>query len=189
MRRPGLFHPSFRRQKEVMIVRTPDLLSLEIEQQILFRRHCEDWLQYDIAVSGKSFPIGGLIPIAIKLGAMGEAMLQGFELLINESIEYWFKDRKVNRKGPTHSVLLLKKTSGRAIFPSWATSEQVSVREVEAEPDTIRDNDETTLQQRGIKASGERISSSSDPDVQNHVKARRHKAASKMYLGECRGKT
>ncbi|RGP53838.1 arrestin-related trafficking adapter 3 [Fusarium sporotrichioides] len=197
MRRPGLFHPSFRRQKEVMIVRTPDQLSLEMVQPILFRRHCEDWLQYDITVSGKSFPIGGLIPIAIKLGAMDEAILQGFELLVNESIEYWFKDRKVNRKGPTHSVLLLKKTGGRAIFPLWTTSEQVSVREVKAEADTIHDTDETTLQQRGIKASGERISSSSGTETEDitannsdgNSTARRYKAASKMYLGECRGKT
>ncbi|PTD08591.1 hypothetical protein FCULG_00011215 [Fusarium culmorum] len=158
--RPGLFHNNIRAKKEVTFVRSPDPLSLEMVQSIPFHRHSHDWLQYDIVVSGKSFPIGSQISIAMKLGPLENTTLHGFEFLINESIEYWFRENKINRKGLTRSVLLLKSTAGRAIIPSWTSAGQVSVHEAEAKSGPIHDDGDTVPRHDSVKASGAAASTS-----------------------------
>lgn len=65
--RAGAFKPNLHGSKEVPIVRLPDQMSLETVEPISISRHWEDQLHYDIIISGKSFPIGGRIPIAFKL--------------------------------------------------------------------------------------------------------------------------
>ncbi|WXC67376.1 hypothetical protein SNK03_013167 [Fusarium graminearum] len=158
--RPGLFHNNIRAKKEVTFVRSPDPLSLEMVQPMPFHRHSDDWLQYDIVISGRSFPIGSQISIAMKLGPLDNTMLHGFEFLINESIEYWFRENKINRKGLTRSVLLLKSTAGRAIIPSWTSAGQVSVHEAEAKSGPIHDDGDTVPRHDSVKASGTAASTS-----------------------------
>ncbi|UZP38809.1 hypothetical protein NXS19_006625 [Fusarium pseudograminearum] len=158
--RPGLFHNNVRAKKEVTFVRSPDPLSLEMVQQIPFHRHSHDWLQYDIVVSGRSFPIGSQISIAMKLGPLDNTTLYGFDFLINESIEYWFRENKINRKGLTRSVLLLNSTAGRAIIPSWTSAGQVSVHEAEAKSGPIHDDGDTAPRHDSVKSSGTAASTS-----------------------------
>ncbi|CEI41689.1 unnamed protein product [Fusarium venenatum] len=153
--RSGLFHHTLRGQKEVTFVRTPDPLSLEMIQPIPLRCHGDNWLQYDIVVSGRSFPIGSPIQIAMKVRPTEGNMVQGFELLINESIEYWFNNKKVNRKGPTRSILLVKTTAERVIIPTWTIAGQVSVHNSESEHELIHQNQDSALQHESIKTSGE----------------------------------
>ncbi|KAH7148126.1 hypothetical protein DER46DRAFT_672218 [Fusarium sp. MPI-SDFR-AT-0072] len=156
--RAGMFNTNLRGRKEVTLVRIPDPLSLEMMQPILFSRQWEDFLYYDIIVGGRSFPIGSMIPIFLRLGPLDKVQVHGFDVLVTESIEYTSNNKKVIKRPPSRTVLLLKKTAEKAIFPSWATSGLVTVRDGEFTPEPRNETCEMAAEQRSVEASGERIS-------------------------------
>ncbi|KAL5611297.1 hypothetical protein FOBRF1_007414 [Fusarium oxysporum] len=156
--RAGIFNTNLRGRKEVTLVRIPDPLSLETMQPILFSRQWEDCLYYDIIVGGRSFPIGSMIPIFLRLGPLDKVQVHGFEVLVTESIEYSSNNKKVTKRTPSRTVLLLKKTAEKAIFPSWATSGLVTVRDGEFTPEPRNETCEMAAEQRVVEASGERAS-------------------------------
>jgi hypothetical protein len=151
-----MFNTNLRGRKEVTLVRIPDPLSLETMQPILFSRQWEDFLYYDIIVGGRSFPIGSMIPIFLRLGPLDKVQVHGFEVLVTESIEYSSNNKKVIKRTPSRTVLLLKKTAEKAIFPSWATSGLVRVRDGEFTPEPRNETCEMATEQRSAEASGER---------------------------------
>ncbi|KAF5718734.1 Arrestin-related trafficking adapter 3 [Fusarium mundagurra] len=175
--RPGMFNTNLCGRKEVTLVRIPDPLSLETMQSVLFSRQWEDCLYYDISLGGTSFPIGSMIPIFLRLRPLDKVQVHGFEVLVIESIEYSSNDKKVTKKPPSRTVLLLKKTAKKAIFPSWATSGLVIVRDGEFTPEPRNETCEMAAEQRIVEASGERTSAvsvterrdslliNSDPDL------------------------
>ncbi|KAF4949852.1 hypothetical protein FGADI_8596 [Fusarium gaditjirri] len=154
--RAGMFNTNLRGRKEVTLVRIPDPLSLETIQPILFSRQWEDFLYYDIIVGGRSFPIGSMIPIFIRLGPLDKVQVHGFEVLVTESIEYSSNNKKIIKRPPSRTVLLLKKTAEKAIFPPWATSGLVTVRDGEFSPEPRNETCEMAAEQRSVEASGER---------------------------------
>ncbi|KAG5804775.1 hypothetical protein H9Q74_009811 [Fusarium xylarioides] len=154
----GMFNSNLCGRKEVTLVRIPDPLSLETMQPILFSRQWEDFLYYDISLGGTSFPIGSMIPIFLRLGPLDKVQVHGFEVLVTESIEYSSNNNKVTKKPPCRTVLLLKKTAKKAIFPSWATSGLVIVRDGEFTPEPRNETCEMAAEQRIVEASGERTS-------------------------------
>ncbi|KAJ4031246.1 hypothetical protein NW761_013313 [Fusarium oxysporum] len=154
--RAGMFNTNLRGRKEVTLVRIPDPLSLETMQPILFSRQWEEFLYYDIIVGGRSFPIGSMIPIFLRLGPLDKVQVHGFEVLVTESIEYSSNNKKVIKRTPSRTVLLLKKTAEKAIFPSWATSGLVTVRDGEFTPEPRNETCEMATEQRSAEASGER---------------------------------
>lgn len=123
--RAGAFKPTLHGTKEVSIVRIPDQLSLETSEPISISRQWEDQLHYDIIISGKSFPIGGKIPIAFKLTPLAKVQLHKLKVYVTESIEYWTNDHRVTRKDPGRKILLLEKAAGRGdtLGPQFAGSE------------------------------------------------------------------
>jgi hypothetical protein len=151
--RAGIFNTTLYGRKEVTLVRVPDPLSLETMQPIFFSRRCEDWLHYDIIISGRSFPIGSFIPIFISLRPMEKVKVHGFEMLVTESIEYWSDNRKATRKSAVHSVLLLSKKGEKTVFPSWATSSLLTVRHNEFTPEPRNDSREMATEQGTVKIS------------------------------------
>ncbi|EXL90932.1 hypothetical protein NOF04DRAFT_19264 [Fusarium oxysporum II5] len=154
--RAGMFNTNLRGRKEVTLVRIPDPLSLETMQPILFSRQWEEFLYYDIIIGGRSFPIGSMIPIFLRLGPLDKVQVHGFEVLVTESIEYSSNNKKVIKRTPSRTVLLLKKTAEKAIFPSWATSGLVTVRDGEFTPEPRNETCEMATEQRSAEASGER---------------------------------
>ncbi|KAJ9414752.1 hypothetical protein QL093DRAFT_2627754 [Fusarium oxysporum] len=105
---------------------------------------------------GRSFPIGSMIPIFLRLGPLDKVQVHGFEVLVTESIEYSSNNKKVIKRTPSRTVLLLKKTAEKAIFPSWATSGLVTVRDGEFTPEPRNATCEMATEQRSAEASGER---------------------------------
>ncbi|KAH8845396.1 hypothetical protein MCOR27_002417 [Pyricularia oryzae] len=126
--RAGAFRANLSGSKEVSIVRVPDQLSLEMSEPISISRQWEDQLHYDIMISGKSFPIGGKIPIAFKLTPLAKVQVHKIKVFVTESIEYWTNDKRVTRKDQGRKILLLEKTAGKGIDPQYATSEINVVR-------------------------------------------------------------
>jgi arrestin-related trafficking adapter 3/6 len=177
--RAGMFSINLRGRKELSFVRIPDPLSLEMMDLILFSRQWQDQLHYDIIISGKSFPIGSMIPIIFKLTPLDKVQMHGLKVFAIESIEYCSNDRKATRKTPTRTVLLLHKTATKAFFPSWATSGLITVRDSEFSPEPRGETREMAAEQRSAEASGgqtaaqpvtgtrENILGSSDPELQN----------------------
>uniref|UniRef100_A0A8H7TTM3 Arrestin C-terminal-like domain-containing protein n=1 Tax=Bionectria ochroleuca TaxID=29856 RepID=A0A8H7TTM3_BIOOC len=121
--------------KEVSIIRVPDQMSLEMTEPISISRQWEDQLHYDIIISGKSFPIGGRIPIAFKLTPLAKVQVHKLKVYLTESIEYWTNDRRVTRKDPGRKVLLLEKSAGKPLAENWASSDIRATRGGELSPE------------------------------------------------------
>lgn len=121
--RSGAFKPNLHGAKEVNIIRVPDQLSLETVEPISISRQWEDQLFYDIVISGKSFPIGGKIPIAFKLTPLAKVQLHRLKVFVTESTEYWTNNRRVTRKDPGRKILLFEKSAGKPLEEKYAGSE------------------------------------------------------------------
>lgn len=126
--RAGAFKPNLHGTKEVPIIRVPDQMSLEMSEPISISRQWEDQLHYDIIISGKSFPIGGKIPIAFKLTPLAKVQVHKLKVFVTESIEYWTNDRRVTRKDPGRKILLLEKAAGKNLDPQYASSDLRTLR-------------------------------------------------------------
>ena len=133
--RAGAFKPNLHGTKEVSIVRLPDQMSLETVEPISISRHWEDQLYYDIIISGKSFPIGGRIPIAFKLTPLAKVQVHKLKVFVTENIEYWTNNRHVTRKVPGRKLLLLEKAAGKPLDKQFAASDVRVLCSGELEPD------------------------------------------------------
>lgn len=121
--RAGAFRPNLRGAKEVSVVRVPDQLSLEMTEPISISRQWEDQMHYDIVISGKSFPIGGKIPIAFKLTPLAKVQIHKLKVFLTESVEYRTNNRRVTRKDPGRKMLLLEKAAGKPLDKQYSQSE------------------------------------------------------------------
>ncbi|KAF5664137.1 arrestin containing protein [Fusarium heterosporum] len=151
--RAGAFKPNLHGTKEVPIVRVPDQLSLEMTEPISISRQWEDQLHYDIVISGKSFPIGSKIPIAFKLTPLAKVQVHKLKVYVTESIEYWTNDKRVTRKDPGRKILLLEKSAGKPLDPSYSSSEIHTLRGGELDPEQRRQAREAAARRRTQEAS------------------------------------
>ncbi|KAF5018095.1 hypothetical protein F66182_9934 [Fusarium sp. NRRL 66182] len=150
--RAGAFKPNLHGTKEVSIVRVPDQLSLEMTEPISISRQWEDQLHYDIVISGKSFPIGSKIPIAFKLTPLAKVQVHKLKVYVTESIEYWTNDKRVTRKDPGRKILLLEKSAGKDLDPSYASSDIRTLRGGELDPEQRRQAREAAARRRTADA-------------------------------------
>ncbi|EXK76627.1 hypothetical protein FOQG_18634 [Fusarium oxysporum f. sp. raphani 54005] len=155
--RAGIFNPNLHGVKEVSIVRVPDPLSLEMTESMLISRQWQDQLYYDIIISGKGFPIGSKIPITFQLTPLAKVHLHGLKVFVIESMEYWSNDRTAARKASSRKILLLSKLAGRALAPSWASSDLRTIRGGELTPEQRREAREVAARQRTAEASRQNI--------------------------------
>jgi len=132
--RAGAFKPNLHGTKEVSIVRLPDEMSLETVEPISISRHWEDQLHYNIIIAGKSFPIGGRIPIAFKLTPLAKIQVHKLTVFVTENIEYWTNDRHATRKAPGRKLLLLEMAAGKPLEKQFAASDVRVLCSGELEP-------------------------------------------------------
>ncbi|KAF9769940.1 hypothetical protein IL306_012561, partial [Fusarium sp. DS 682] len=151
--RAGIFNPNLHGVKEVSVVRVPDPLSLEMMESMFISRQCQDQLYYDINISGKGFPIGSKIPITFKLTPLAKVQAHELKVFVIESIEYWSNDRTVTRKASNRKILLLSKVAGKALDPSWASSDLRTIRGGELTPEQRREAREAAARKRSAEAS------------------------------------
>ncbi|KAJ4146814.1 hypothetical protein LMH87_001373 [Akanthomyces muscarius] len=149
----GIFKPNLHGMKEVSIVRLPDPMSLETTAPISISRQWEDQLYYDIIISGKSFPIGSKIPIAFKLTPLAKVQVHSVKVYVTESIEYWTEDKLATRKDPERKILLFEKSAGKALDPTWASSEINTLCGGEPSAQERREARGIAQQRRNVEAS------------------------------------
>ncbi|CEJ93149.1 hypothetical protein VHEMI08760 [[Torrubiella] hemipterigena] len=159
--RAGAFKPNLHGNKEVCIARLPDPMSLEMTEPISINRTWDDQLHYDIAISGKSFPIGAKIPIAFKLTPLAKVQLHKLKVYVTESTEYWTNDHRVTRKDPGRKILLLEKVAGKPLDSAWNSSSLRTVRGGELSADQRRDARYSAQLRRSAEAS--KRNSAADP--------------------------
>ncbi|RYO89643.1 hypothetical protein DL763_005593 [Monosporascus cannonballus] len=151
--RAGAFKPNLHGSKEVLLVRVPDQLSLEMTEPISISRQWEDQLHYDIMISGKSFPIGSKIPIAFKLTPLAKVQVHKLKVFVTESIEYWTNDRRVTRKDPGRKILLLEKSAGKPLDKQYEASEIRVLSGGELSPDERHEARLAAQRRRSYEAS------------------------------------
>lgn len=167
--RAGAFKPNLHGSREVSIIRLPDQMSLETTEPISISRHWEDQLHYDIVISGKSFPIGGKIPIAFKLTPLAKVHVHKLKVFVTESIEYWTNDRHVTRKDPGRRLLLLEKVAGRPLDPKFAASDVRVLCGGELTPDQREEARRSAARRRMMEAARTRKPPEPLPDPSDNL--------------------
>ncbi|KAH8672511.1 hypothetical protein BGZ60DRAFT_373848 [Tricladium varicosporioides] len=121
--RAGTFKPDLSGFKEIPVIRSPSEDSLELVEPISISRKWEDQLQYEIMISGKSFPLGSKIPIAFKLTPLAKVQVHKIKIYVSETVEYFTNNKRVTRKDPARRLLLLEKVAGKPLGKEFAGSE------------------------------------------------------------------
>ena len=81
---------------------------------LLTRLLREDQLHYEILVSGKAFPLNGVIPIAFKFTPLAKVRLHRIKVFVSQNVEYWCRDKKVHRLEPMRKLLLYEKQAQKS---------------------------------------------------------------------------
>jgi hypothetical protein len=153
--RAGTFKSNLSGTKEVLIIRAPDENSLEQTEPIAITRTWEDQLHYDIVISGKSFPVGGKIPIAFKLTPLAKVHCHKIRIYITENIEYFCRENKVTRKDVMRRIMLCEKVPGKPISSEFDGVKERIIAGGElpaAERQSVRDWVQRTREHRAREA-------------------------------------
>ncbi|KAK2745248.1 hypothetical protein FQN57_003943 [Myotisia sp. PD_48] len=120
--RAGTFRPKLVGSKEIPFIRTPFEGSLEHVEPIAISRTWDDQLQYDIIISGKSFPLGGTVPIAFKLTPLAKVSLHRIKVYVTESVQIWAQDRNLHQVAGRKQLLLFEKRADAPAFSAFPGS-------------------------------------------------------------------
>ena len=88
----------------------------------------EDQLHYEILISGKAFPLNGVIPIAFKFTPLAKVRLHRIKVFLSENVEYYCRNKKVHRLEPMRKLLLFEKQAQRSgeISPAGILGRELS---------------------------------------------------------------
>ncbi|KAK2871761.1 hypothetical protein FQN49_002858 [Arthroderma sp. PD_2] len=118
--RAGAFRPNLVGIKEIPLIRTPSEDCLEHVEPIAISRTWDDKLHYNVVITGKSFPLGSKIPVAVKLTPMAKVGCHRISVFLTEKVQLWAHGRKVHRVASDKMLLLFEKRAGlpsRSIYP------------------------------------------------------------------------
>jgi hypothetical protein len=122
--RAGPFKPDLRCTKEVNVVRLSDELSQEMTEPIYALGRCEDHIQYDVLVPEQSFPVGGKIPVTLKVTPLdSRGQIHILKVCATESVEYHTRDKRVTREAPRRNIFLLEKVAGQPLSSEYNQSD------------------------------------------------------------------
>ncbi|KAH7921014.1 hypothetical protein BV22DRAFT_1097220 [Leucogyrophana mollusca] len=105
--RPGAFKSKLTASREVLVVASPGEEDTEDTDNIIVERQWDSQLQYLIAVSGRSFPIGGVMPITLTIMPLTKAKVHRISVYLDERVDYYTQMKRVARSQPVHRVPLL----------------------------------------------------------------------------------
>ncbi|KAJ7647686.1 hypothetical protein FB45DRAFT_206215 [Roridomyces roridus] len=105
--RPGAFAARMTAAREVMVVAGPQEDDNEETENIVVERHWEQQMQYLISISGRSFPIGGTVPITLTLLPIAKVKIHRLEIYLEEKVEYYSQMKRVARTDPVMRISLL----------------------------------------------------------------------------------
>ncbi|KAL8293022.1 hypothetical protein RQP46_000716 [Phenoliferia psychrophenolica] len=95
--RAGALTPNLTAVADVILVSTPGQDDTEENESIVVERFWETQMKYHIALSGKSFPIGGTIPVSIRLNPMAKIKLYRVAAVLEQKTTYFASGRKLTR--------------------------------------------------------------------------------------------
>ncbi|BGP50375.1 hypothetical protein JCM10450v2_006294 [Rhodotorula kratochvilovae] len=87
--RAGALTTNLTSSTEVLLVTTPGEEDTEESESIVVERFWETQVKYHVALSGKSFPIGGQIPISIRLNPLAKIKLYRITALLEQKTSYF----------------------------------------------------------------------------------------------------
>ncbi|CDZ97111.1 Thioredoxin binding protein TBP-2/VDUP1 [Phaffia rhodozyma] len=108
--RSGALTTNMYDEKEVRMVACPGEDDTDESENVIVERQWEDQLRYLVALSGKSFPIGGSIPLSLRLMPFEKMKIYRISVMLEEKIDYFAHDKKVARHEAVrrHQLLALK---------------------------------------------------------------------------------
>lgn len=80
--RTGTFVPKLVAQAEVTLISSPGEDDTEDRENIAVERQWEEQLRYFITISGKSFPVGGVVPITLVMMPLAKVKIYRITLLL-----------------------------------------------------------------------------------------------------------
>ncbi|CAK9780678.1 hypothetical protein CC85DRAFT_313564 [Cutaneotrichosporon oleaginosum] len=112
--RVGALTPNLVEEKEVLMIAGPQEDDMEETENVIVERQWEDQMRYQIALSGKAFPIGGSIPIAIRLMPLAKCKIFRLTIALEEKTDYFAANKKVARhETPRRFILFAAKNQDR----------------------------------------------------------------------------
>nr|GAT57857.1 predicted protein [Mycena chlorophos] len=105
--RPGALTSRMTATREVIVVAAPMDDDTEETENIVVERHWEQQLQYLISVSGRSYPIGGTIPLSMTLMPLAKVKIHRLTVCLEEKVEYYSQLRRIVRSDPVVQIPLL----------------------------------------------------------------------------------
>lgn len=106
--RAGPLTSNLSAEKEVTLVHAPDEEGSDEVESIVVERNWEDALRYIVVVMGKSFPVGGRIPIWAKFVPTEKVRIHRILASLEERTAYYAKGRRVVRHEVPRRWTLLK---------------------------------------------------------------------------------
>ncbi|KAF8229035.1 hypothetical protein L208DRAFT_1364283 [Tricholoma matsutake] len=116
--RPGAFTPKFGATREVLVINGPAEGHNEDVENIVVERHWDQQLQYLISVSGRSFYIGGCLPIMFTFMPLAKVKIHQIHVFIEERVDYCTQMKRIAHTDPlTRIELLTLKDTGKVPRP------------------------------------------------------------------------
>ncbi|KAF6760212.1 hypothetical protein DFP72DRAFT_883531 [Ephemerocybe angulata] len=95
--RPGAFKSKYTATREVQVIACPTEEDTEDTENIIVERHWDQQLQYLISVSGRSFHIGGVMPVSFAFMPLAKVKIHRLSMLIEERVDYYNNMRRIVR--------------------------------------------------------------------------------------------
>ncbi|KAJ3505975.1 hypothetical protein NLJ89_g7130 [Agrocybe chaxingu] len=98
--------------------RLPTEEDTEDTENIIVERHWDQQLQYLISISGRSFHIGGTVPVSFTLMPLTKVKIHRISVLLEERVDYYTNMRRIARSDPpTRFTLLSIRGEGKGADP------------------------------------------------------------------------
>ncbi|KAJ7188705.1 hypothetical protein C8R46DRAFT_1157632 [Mycena filopes] len=105
--RPGAFASRLHAVREVIVIAAPIEDDAEETENIIVERHWEQQLQYLISISGRSFPVGGVVPVSLTLMPMAKVKIHRLSIYLEEKVDYYSQMKRLARSDPVMRLQLL----------------------------------------------------------------------------------
>jgi len=105
--RPGTFKHKMAVSREVLVIASPTEEDTEDTENIIVERHWDHQLQYLISISGKTFHIGGTVPITLALLPLAKVRIYRIQAYVEEKVDYYTRMHRVARSDPVTRIDLV----------------------------------------------------------------------------------
>lgn len=98
--RAGTFTSKLVANTEVTVISCPSADDLEESESIIVEREWDNNLRYLISLSGKSFPLGGTMPLQLTLMPLSKICIYRLSVVLEEKVDYYAHQGKTARHEP-----------------------------------------------------------------------------------------